>query len=46
MNLRVDYFPGLCSGLSSVLGVGCGWFVGLRVGEHTFGRVSESRDVF
>ena len=41
---ELQYFDGLCLGLFGVLGVGGGWHVRFWVGEHPFGRVSESRD--
>ena len=44
MSLRVIVFQMLV--FVFVLGVGCGCFASLRIGENVYGRVSESRGAF
>ena len=42
----MEYFGCLCLFLFGVLGVSYECFVSLRVREHAFDRVSDSRDAF
>ena len=46
MGLGVVVLRWLVFGVFGVLGFGGGWCVSFWVGEHPFGRISESRDAF